>query len=69
MVLHYDMATGTVIPDDAVHAVSAHTPPVVEHAEPRLMHVHEETLDRPAQNLPPADIATQPVSTLLAKWR
>jgi hypothetical protein len=68
MITHYDMLTGEVIEEEAPDRPhTAATQPDMA-AEPRLLTVQEaNAVQKPAPRLP-ADAATLPVDTLIARW-
>ena len=68
MIRHYDMTTGEVVAEEIQDGPTHSVQLIAETVSPRLMTVQENAALLARDTCLPADIATLPVQTILAKW-
>ncbi|MBT8429825.1 MAG: hypothetical protein KJN79_07920 [Gammaproteobacteria bacterium] len=68
MIRHYDMTTGEVVAEEIQDGPTQSVQLIAETVSPRLMTVQENAALLARDTHLPADIATLPVQTILAKW-
>jgi hypothetical protein len=68
MIRHYDMTTGEEVAEEIQDGSTQSVQLVAETVSPRLMTVQEDAAPQARDTHLPADIATLPVQTILAKW-